>query len=37
MLQKILNEEGDPYLTEQNKNSMEGSGSKCIEVKASYR
>ena len=31
MLHKILNEEGDPYLTEQDKNSTEGCGSKCIE------
>jgi len=35
MLRKTLNEEGDEYLTEPYKNSMKGSGSKCIEAEAS--
>jgi len=37
LLHKILNEEGDPHLTEQDKNNIEGSGSKCIEAEASSR
>jgi len=36
MLHKLLNEEADPQSTEQEKNSMEGSGSECSEAKASW-